>query len=86
MFNCKIDLDWRKYPDAHVSDFILEIIRPFGIKTKNYNSSITYSDADIKKAIEFLSSFNPPKPNLQLDFISGQEKFQINGQYQNLLN
>jgi len=74
MFNCRIDLDWRKYPDAHVSDFILEIIRPFGIKTKNYNSCITFSDTDIKQALEFLSRSNPPKPQLTIGFHIGAGK------------
>jgi heptosyltransferase-2 len=74
MFNYRIDLDWRKYPDAHVSDFILEIIRPFGIKTKNYNSSITFNGTDIKNALKFLNSFNPPKPQLIIGFHIGAGK------------
>jgi len=74
MFNCRIDLDWRKYPDAHVSDFILEIIRPFGIKTKNYNSSISFNNADGKSAHDFLNSFGPLKPKLTIGFHVGAGK------------
>jgi len=74
MFNCRIDLDWRKYPDAHVSDFILEIIRPFGIKTKNYNSSITFNNTDTKSAHEFLANLNPSKPQFTIGFHIGAGK------------
>lgn len=74
MLNCRINLDWRKYPDAHVSDFILEIIRPFGIKTKNYNSSITFNETDTKSAIEFLANLSPSKPQLTIGFHIGAGK------------
>jgi heptosyltransferase-2 len=74
MFNNGINLDWRKYPDAHVSDFILEIIRPFGITTKNFNSSITFNDIDTKYVHEFLASLSPPKPELTIGFHIGAGK------------
>jgi heptosyltransferase-2 len=56
VFNHQIKLDWRMCPDAHVSDFILDIVRPFGISTKNYQSTINFDDADQKVAREFLKS------------------------------
>ena len=76
MFNCRIDLDWRKYPDAHVSDFILEIVRPFGIRTRNYNSSISFNDTDIKIADKFLANLDPTKPQLTIGFHVGAGKLQ----------
>lgn len=59
VFNHRIKLDWRKCPDAHVSDFILDIVRPFGIRTKNFGTSVFYDEADIKTANEFIGSLLP---------------------------
>jgi len=59
VFNHRIKLDWRKCPDAHVSDFILDIVRPFGIKTKNFNTSVFYDESDIQTAKEFIKSLLP---------------------------
>ncbi|MFA8341831.1 MAG: glycosyltransferase family 9 protein [Rhodothermaceae bacterium] len=55
-FDRRIKLDWRKNPDAHVSDFGLDIVRPFGIYTKDFTSRIDYDKKDISTAKEFLSS------------------------------
>ena len=59
VFNHRIKLDWRKCPDAHVSDFILDIIRPFGIRTKNFSTSVFYDESDIKTADQFIESLLP---------------------------
>lgn len=58
VFHHALDLNWKKCPDAHVSDFILDIVRPFGIKTKNYASSITLNESDQEFAEAFLKSLN----------------------------
>lgn len=58
LFDRRINLDWRKYPDANVSDFSLDILRPFGITTENFSSEITYDEKDVLEAKEFLNSFN----------------------------
>lgn len=55
LFDRRIDIDWRKYPDSNVSEHILEIVRPFGIDTKDFSSSISFDDDDIKFAKDFLS-------------------------------
>lgn len=57
LMNYKVDMDWRKYPDAHVSDFILDIVRPFGIKTKDFTSSITFDEADFNFSKKFIESY-----------------------------
>ncbi|MBI5731669.1 MAG: glycosyltransferase family 9 protein [Ignavibacteriales bacterium] len=59
VFNHRIKLDWRKCPDAHVSDFILDIVRPFGIRTKNYSTSVFFDETDIKTANQFIESLLP---------------------------
>lgn len=53
-FDRRVTLDWRKNPDAHVSDFGLDIVRPFGIYTSDFTSSIDFDKRDQKIAGEFL--------------------------------
>lgn len=57
-FDRRVELDWRKYPDSNVSERSLDIVRPFGISTKNYRSEITFDEGDEKIAEEFLGSLN----------------------------
>lgn len=54
-FDRRVNIDWRKYPDSNVSEHILEIVRPFGIDTKDLSSQISFDDADLKVAKSFLS-------------------------------
>ena len=61
VFTYPVDLDWEKSPDAHVSDFILDIVRPFGIKTKNFSSSISFREEDRKFVDHFINSLNAHK-------------------------
>ena len=57
-FDRRIDLDWRKYPDSHVSDFGLEIVRPFGITTNNFRSSISFGQKEQKEVNDFFERMN----------------------------
>ena len=54
LFDRRIKLDWRKHPDSNVSERSLDIVRPFGINTKNYHSEISFDEDDIKVANEFI--------------------------------
>lgn len=56
LFDRRVDIDWRKYPDSNVAEHILEIVRPFGINTKNYSSEVSFDKDDIAKAKKFLES------------------------------
>jgi len=76
VFHHKINLDWRKCPDAHVSDFILDIVRPFGIKTKNFKSSISFTQLDVITADEFLTTFPSDQFTLLIGFHVGAGKQQ----------
>ena len=53
LFHKRIALNWKRYPDTHISDFGLEILRPLGISTKNFRSSISVEAEDLKTAKEF---------------------------------
>ena len=56
VFNHRLKMDWRKCPDSHVSDFILDIVRPFGIKTKNFTSSVFLDESDMNAVEEYLQT------------------------------
>lgn len=61
LFDRRVDIDWRKYPDSNVAEHILEIVRPFGIDTKDFSSVISFDENDLKVAKEFLSKINYEK-------------------------
>ena len=48
LFDRRVDIDWRKYPDSNVSEHILEIVRPFGIDVKDLGSEISFDETDVK--------------------------------------
>ena len=54
-FDRRVMLDWRNHPDSNVSERSLDIVRPFGINTKNFKSEITFDIADVKVAEDFLA-------------------------------
>ncbi|MCX7874645.1 MAG: glycosyltransferase family 9 protein [Melioribacteraceae bacterium] len=74
LFNYRIKLDWSKYIDAHVSDFILDIVRPFNITTKDYTSTINYDEDDIKFANDFIKKVKSKNENLLFGFHVGAAK------------
>ncbi|RMD50411.1 MAG: glycosyltransferase family 9 protein [Ignavibacteria bacterium] len=57
-FDRRIDLDWRRYPDTHVSDFGQEILRPLGISTNNFRSSISFGEEEKKEVDKFFEQNN----------------------------
>jgi heptosyltransferase-2 len=54
-FDRRVDIDWRKHPDSNVSEHILEIVRPFGIDTKDLSSEISFDESDNIAAKKFIS-------------------------------
>jgi len=56
-FDRRVNLDWRAHPDSNVSERSLDIVRPFGINTKNYRSEITFVGKDEETADKFISAF-----------------------------
>jgi ADP-heptose:LPS heptosyltransferase len=74
VFHYPIALNWKKCPDAHVSDFILDIVRPFGISTKNYGTSISYDMGDARLASDFLERLDIKKDDYIIGFHIGAGK------------
>ena len=56
LFDRRVVLDWKNHPDSNVSERSLDIVRPFGINTKDFKSEITFDSNDEKVAEEFLKS------------------------------
>lgn len=56
-FDRRISLDWKKYHDFHITEKSLEIIRPFGIETKDMRFQIGFSEKNMRTALEFVSKF-----------------------------
>lgn len=54
IFHKRVHLNWRRYPDTHISDFGLEILRSVGINTKNYRSSVTFEESELESAKQFV--------------------------------
>lgn len=46
LFDRRIELDWRKTPDSHISDFSLDILRPFRIDTNDYSINISVTETE----------------------------------------
>ncbi|MGE5399878.1 MAG: glycosyltransferase family 9 protein [Ignavibacteriales bacterium] len=57
-FDRRVALDWSKYPDNNVSEFGLDIVRPFGITTDDFSSEITSDESDYLSAEAFISTLN----------------------------
>ncbi len=74
LFDRLVDIDWRKHPDSNVSEITLDIVRPFGINTDNFNSDIYYDKDDIAVAENFIASFKQNKINLLIGFHIGAGK------------
>ncbi len=74
LFNKPIDLDWRKYPDSHVSDFIQDIVRPFGFASKNFRTEINFDGYDKREADEFISEIHKGKKEMLIGLHIGAGK------------
>ncbi len=56
-FTHRLVLDWRKHPDMHVGDRIMDIVRPFGIDTDDFRAEITFDQDDLSTAEKFIKRF-----------------------------
>ncbi|MFZ0456115.1 MAG: glycosyltransferase family 9 protein [Ignavibacteriaceae bacterium] len=74
LFDRRIKLDWRKHPDSNISERSLDIVRPFGINTKNYRSEISFDEDDIRIADEFINEIELKKEELLIGLHVGAGK------------
>ncbi|MCL6493948.1 MAG: glycosyltransferase family 9 protein [Ignavibacterium sp.] len=73
-FDRRIDIDWRKHPDSHVSDRILDLVRPFGIDTKDFSSEINFDEKDLSIAKNFLAEIRKDNSSFVIGFHVGAGK------------
>ncbi len=69
-----IDLDWRRYPDAHVSDFILDNVRPLNISTKDFTSHISSDESALDYAEKFIGKLTLDHKDLLIGIHVGAGK------------
>ncbi|HEX3072084.1 MAG TPA: glycosyltransferase family 9 protein [Ignavibacteriales bacterium] len=74
LFDRRIDLNWKKYPDANVADFCLDIIRPFGYNTADFSSSINFDKKDLNTAENFLKEIGYTKEYMLIGLHVGAGK------------
>ncbi len=74
LFDRRVDIDWRRYPDSNVSEHILEIVRPFGIDTKDLSSEITFDESDNIEAKKFISEIQPDTKSILIGLHVGAGK------------
>lgn len=73
-FDRRIEIDWRKHPDSHVSDRILDLVRPFGINTKDFSSEINFDENDLSFAQGFLDEIKNGNSSVVIGFHVGAGK------------
>ncbi|MFN3872236.1 MAG: glycosyltransferase family 9 protein [Ignavibacterium sp.] len=73
-FDRRVSIDWRKHPDSHVADRILDLVRPFGIDTNNFSSEINFDDSDISVAKRFLKEIRKNDSSLIIGLHVGAGK------------
>ena len=74
LFDRRVDIDWRKYPDSNVAERSLDIIRPFGISTNNFLTEISFDKEDILVAEKFFSEINMNRDDFLIGFHVGAGK------------
>jgi ADP-heptose:LPS heptosyltransferase len=73
-FDRNVVMDWRKHPDENVSEFCLEMLRPYGITTTNFKSEITFDEDDISAAVNFAEEIGLKKSELLIGLHIGAGK------------
>ncbi len=74
LFDRRVDIDWRKFPDSNVSERSLDVVRPFGITTKNYCTEISYDNEDISSAGKFINHLKLEPDEFLIGFHVGAGK------------
>jgi heptosyltransferase-2 len=73
-FDRRVDIDWRKHPDSNVSEHILEIVKPFGIDTKDLSSEISFDESDNIAAKKFISEIKQNSKSILIGLHVGAGK------------
>jgi len=74
LFDRRVNIDWRKYPDSNVAERSLDLIRPFGISTNNFQTEISFDKEDTAVAEKFISEINLSRDEFLIGFHVGAGK------------
>ena len=74
LFHHRVKLNWKQYPDAHVSEFSLDIVRPLGISTNDYTSEISFDSGDENYVSDFIKSNFNNSDNILIGLHTGAGK------------
>ena len=74
LFDRRVDIDWRKYPDSNVADRTLDVVRAFGIATNNFRTEISFDERDISSAEEFITGLKLSPEEYLIGFHVGAGK------------
>lgn len=75
LFDRRINLDLNKMPDSHISDFALDILRPFQIDINDFSTKIFINKEDKYEAEKYLDKFRRKiiiGINLEADILQNQ--------------
>lgn len=56
-FDRQVELDWRRFPDMHVSEKTVDIVRPYGIRASRYESEVNFDAEDAATARKIIEGF-----------------------------
>jgi ADP-heptose:LPS heptosyltransferase len=76
LFDRHVDVHFSDQPDSNVAERSLEVVRPFGITTKNLRSEISFDQEDNDAANAFIKSLNIQKSEYLIGFHAGAGKSQ----------
>jgi len=74
LFDRRVDIDWRRFPDSNVAERILDIVKPFGISTNNYRAEISFDNDDLTIADDFAKQLNYSHSQLLIGIHPGAGK------------
>ncbi|MBN2571149.1 MAG: glycosyltransferase family 9 protein [Ignavibacteriales bacterium] len=75
-FDRRIDMSWENNPKRYVADYGLDIIRPFGIDTRNYKIIISTDEIDDTEAKNFIEEIRLEKGEFLIGLHIGAGKIQ----------
>ncbi len=85
-FNKKIVLDWRKQPDLHIAERILDLVKPLGIEPAGFAPEVSFDADDEAFARQFLNRFEEHNSRPVIGFHAGAGKVPNRWYYKNFIS
>ncbi|GAB1350538.1 glycosyltransferase family 9 protein [Ignavibacteriales bacterium] len=85
-FNKKVNLDWTLQPDLHISERILDIVKPLRIEPAGYSPEVSFDGEDEEKAEKFLTRFEQHRDRFIIGLHTGAGKIPNRWYYKNFVS